>query len=331
MVICNNKVCIVDSTQMRSIADAMKPDGSKFDSDITYEIDGTVLTWIVNHSDKQVRFECANLLEIIDGYYKAEFFLETKRVFEVPSYFTNFGDATDVTFTSYLDGENYVDELEEYTTETGTTEEGSQVADAPTGKGKRGRRGPRGPSSKPRAPRGSKSSDAKSKNASESAMPSKHTESTKLKSEETVEQNYTLREKRNTSAPKPKTENPRAGDSKRGPKQRQDTITTPTTKGSSLFAVSTSDTDIHFPEDSSSDPKEDDEEYIVTLKKTTKRQKDEDYVVSDKKEVSEDDIETAVRRGTRIRKVSVFQDCYLPGANNEWISEVFIGTNSINF
>lgn len=129
---------LLESNQMRYVADSLKPVGSRLENEISYEINGIspdhpnypknffqtlllllfyffsnlnlsilgcMLTWIANYCGSEFRFDCSNIIEIIDGYYKAEFYLDTKKLLDTTDALNSSCDTSDIVFTDYVSDE----------------------------------------------------------------------------------------------------------------------------------------------------------------------------------------------------------------------------------
>ncbi|KAK2195584.1 hypothetical protein BdWA1_003261 [Babesia duncani] len=89
----------MDPASIKSVADSLKSSGVCLYEGITYEINGPILTWIARHRDCELKYQCRTMCEIIDGYYKAEYFLDTRKTFTI-------NDTQEYTFTSWSPGES---------------------------------------------------------------------------------------------------------------------------------------------------------------------------------------------------------------------------------
>ncbi|GFE54851.1 hypothetical protein BaOVIS_022550 [Babesia ovis] len=68
--------------QIASIANALTNTRGAFPENISYEIKGDVLTWIARGYKCEFKIDCKNALEVVDGFYRAEYFLDTSRILD---------------------------------------------------------------------------------------------------------------------------------------------------------------------------------------------------------------------------------------------------------
>ncbi|GBE60684.1 dNA mismatch repair protein, putative [Babesia ovata] len=68
--------------QIQCIAGALTNTRGAFPENVTYEINGGVLTWIARGYQSELKIKCKNALEVVDGFYYAEYFLDTSKILD---------------------------------------------------------------------------------------------------------------------------------------------------------------------------------------------------------------------------------------------------------
>ncbi|CDR94157.1 hypothetical protein, conserved [Babesia bigemina] len=68
--------------QIRCIAGALSNSRGAFPENLTYEINGGVLIWIARGYQSELKVRCKNALEVVDGFYYAEYFLDTSKILD---------------------------------------------------------------------------------------------------------------------------------------------------------------------------------------------------------------------------------------------------------
>ncbi|GIX63243.1 dNA mismatch repair protein, putative [Babesia caballi] len=68
--------------QTRCVAAILASSRGAFPENISYEMNGDVLTWIARGYQSELKIECKNALEVIDGFYHAEYFLDTSKILD---------------------------------------------------------------------------------------------------------------------------------------------------------------------------------------------------------------------------------------------------------
>ncbi|ORM41733.1 uncharacterized protein BXIN_2760 [Babesia sp. Xinjiang] len=68
--------------QIQCIAGALTNSRGAFPENISYEINGDILTWIARGYECEFKIDCTNALEVVDGFYRAEYFLDTSKVLD---------------------------------------------------------------------------------------------------------------------------------------------------------------------------------------------------------------------------------------------------------
>ncbi|KAK1443669.1 hypothetical protein BgAZ_205450 [Babesia gibsoni] len=79
---CSKDVTDSGSLYITHIAGALATSRNAFPDDIAYEVNGDMLTWIVRGYDSEYRIECHNASEVVDGFYRAEYFLDTSKLLD---------------------------------------------------------------------------------------------------------------------------------------------------------------------------------------------------------------------------------------------------------
>nr|BAN64264.1 hypothetical protein [Babesia bovis] len=68
--------------QFSSIANSLTQSRGTFPENISYKIEGNALTWIARGHQNNFTIQCTNALEIVDGFFRAEYFLDTSRILD---------------------------------------------------------------------------------------------------------------------------------------------------------------------------------------------------------------------------------------------------------
>ncbi|XP_952204.1 uncharacterized protein TA13595 [Theileria annulata] len=305
---------LLESNQMRCVADSLKPTGSRLENEISYEINGIyidhscMLTWIANYCGSEYRFDCSNIIEIIDGYYKAEFYLDTKKLLDAPDTLNTYCDTSDILFTDYVSDEttknisknqinkqnlSKIDSISNASTEIDSLNETNNIntkeKDVP------------------------EVSDDKNSKIQDNEPDLKTTQ---------AEINE---EKSDNQCEKPKDKIPTV---QKKPIQTQVPPTSSFNLRSSRTNRNITTSNYYNKDDSRSFNCY---SRIHTTKSEVSYSPEVKRRRNSKSEISKKKPEFEVRRGERVRKVSIFQDCYIPASRNEWISEVFIGAHKENF
>ncbi|EAN32796.1 hypothetical protein TpMuguga_02g00513 [Theileria parva strain Muguga] len=292
---------LLESNQMRYVADSLKPVGSRLENEISYEINGCMLTWIANYCGSEFRFDCSNIIEIIDGYYKAEFYLDTKKLLDTTDALNSSCDTSDIVFTDYVSDET-----------------GKNISNSQTSKDYR-----KIDSISNASTEVDSLNEINSINTNGNEPEVAENKITKVENKE-PDLEQTLPEKPNNQIEKPK-------DKVSTPQKKPVQAQVPPSQGFNLRSSRTNrniTSPNYFNKDDSrsfncysrihSKPE-------ITFTPEVKRRR------NSKSEAGKKKPEFEVRRGERVRKVSIFQDCYIPASRNEWISEVFIGAHKENF
>ncbi|UKK02000.1 hypothetical protein MACK_001354 [Theileria orientalis] len=311
---------ILEECQMRSVADSLKPTGSRFDNEISYEINGCILTWIANDEAGEYRFDCSNIIEIIDGYYKAEFYLDTKRIFEAPNIIDSYDNNIQVELTNYIEEDHpkaIPPQVEKsnlhniYTISSASTEAES-LHENLNGSRKNGTQFTQANNTKQSETRLTTSRGARASSTNNTLT--KYMNSSNGK--------------QGTKAERPKEKSPTI--QKKPMETRRQTGSTFTLRSSRATKLPTTPTNIYSRENTRA--------FAATHARVATPAIEPVFPAADlkkrkytKPETPKRKPEVEVRRGERVRKVSIFQDCYIPAARNEWISEVFIGAHKENF